>query len=249
MKKRTIYIIVLIINTVILSSCNKTESSIEKLSLELINKYSIDVEEPSGLDLANDNESLWTVSDKHSKIYQLDLTGKILREISISGTNLEGITIDTTGGTMWVVQESLSELLQIDTLGNELHRIYVAGAGNGSGGLEGITINTSKNHLLLLKEKDPSVLIELNTNFEPVLFKHLYIASDYSGMDYNEIENELWVVSDQDKKVYQCDIHGSVINSYSIDVDKAEGIAFDCENNLIYIVSDSEESLYIFRLN
>jgi len=230
-------------------NCNNAESSIEKLSLELINKYSIDVVEPSGLDLSKNNESLWAVSDKHSKIYQLDLMGRILQEIDIPGNDFEGITLDINGHSLWLAQESLSELLRIDTLGNELQRIYVAGASNGSGGLEGITINTSKNHILLLKEKDPSVLIELNTTFEPVLFKHLYNASDYSGMDYNEINNELWIVSDQDKKVYQCDIRGNMINSYSINIAKAEGIAFDRENNLIYIVSDSEESLYIFKLN
>ena len=200
--------------TIAIFSCNKAELSVEKLSLELLNIYSINVEEPSGLDLAIDNESLCTVSDKYSKIYQLDLMGQILQEIDIPGNNFEGITVDFNGHSLWMVQESLSELLQVDILGNELQRIYVAGAISGSGGLEGITINTSKNHLLLLKEKDPSVLIELNTIFEPVLFKHLYTASDYSGMDYNEIDNELWVVSDQDKKVYQCDIRGTMINSY-----------------------------------
>ena len=247
MKRQIIYIIIPIIIAT-LNNCSKTESSIERSSLELINKYSINVEEPSGLDLALDNNSLWTVSDKYAKIYQLDVMGQILQEIDIPGNNFEGITVDFNGHSLWMVQESLSELLQVDILGNELQRIYVAGAISGSGGLEGITINTSINHLLLLKEKDPSVLIELNTIFEPVLFKHLYTASDYSGMDYNEIDNELWIVSDQDKKIYRCNIYGTVINSYSIDVVKAEGIAFDSDNNLIYIVSDSEESLYIFKL-
>lgn len=251
MKKQIIYTIVLITIYAGLMGCenSRIETLIKNPSLKLINKYYIDVEEPSGLDLAIDNMSLWTVSDKHNKIYQLDLTGKILKEISIPGTNLEGITSDSNGETLWVVQESLGELLQVDTTGNEIQRISVAGVKDNSGGLEGITFNSKNNHLFLLKEKDPSVLIELNTNFEPVLFKHLYTASDYSGMDYNEIENELWIVSDQDKKVYRCDIRGNVLISYSINIDKAEGIAFDRENNLIYIVSDSEESLYIFRLN
>ena len=74
--------------TTAIFSCNKVELSIEKLSLELLNIYSINVEEPSGLDLAIDNGSLWTVSDKYSKIYQLDLMGQILQEIDIPGNNL-----------------------------------------------------------------------------------------------------------------------------------------------------------------
>jgi uncharacterized protein YjiK len=68
-------------------------------------------------------------------------------------------------------------------------------------------------------------------------------------MDYNEVEDELWIVSDQEKKVYRCDLSGNVLMSFLINVDKAEGIAIDSENNLIYIVSDSADMLYIYRLN
>lgn len=218
-------------------------------SLELINSYSIDVDEPSGLDLALDNMSLWTVSDKRSKIYQVDLTGQILQEISIPGIDLEGITLDVNGNSFWVVQESLGEILQVDTLGNELQRVTIPAVRDGSGGLEGITINSINNHLFLLKEKDPSVLIELDTNFKITLFKRISTAQDYSGMDYNELENEFWIVSDQDKMVYRYDLNGTVLNSYPINVEKAEGIAFDSANNLVYIVSDSADSLYVYRLN
>jgi uncharacterized protein YjiK len=49
--------------------------------------------------------------------------------------------------------------------------------------------------------------------------------------------------------MYRCNIGRMVLNSHLIDVNKAEGIAFDSKNDLIYIVSDLKESLYIFRLN
>ena len=230
-------------------SCKKIIILDEEPRIELINAFSIDVEEPSGLDLSLDNMSLWTVSDKRNKMYQLDLTGHILNEISTLGIDLEGITIDSNGETLWLVQESLGELLQVDILGNELQRIYIAGTRSGAGGLEGITMNSTNNHLFLLKERDPSVLIELNTEFEAVLFKRITTALDYSGMDYSEVENELWIVSDEDKKVYRYDLSGSVLDSYPINVNKAEGIAFDSANNLIYIVSDSADSLFVYRLN
>ncbi len=230
-------------------NCKNIVSLEEEPRLELIDTYSIDVDEPSGLDLALDNMSLWTVSDKRSKMYQLNLTGQILQEISISGTDLEGITLDTSGETLWVVQESLGEVLQIDTLGNEIQRITISAVRDGAGGLEGITINSINNHLFLLKEKDPSVLIELDNEFETILFKRISTAQDYSGMDYDEIENELWIVSDQNRKVYRYDLSGNVLKSYPINVDKAEGIAVDSENNLIYIVSDSADSLYVYWLN
>lgn len=230
--------------------CKNNDPVVEDQLLELINEYSINIEGPSGLALANDNTSLWVVSDKHSKIYQLDLTGQTLQEIAIPGIDLdlEGITAGLSGHSFWVVQESLGELLKVDTLGNEIQRIDIAGARNGSGGLEGITINSINNHIFLIKEKDPSILIELNTDFETILFRHLSTATDYSGIDYDEFNNELWIVSDQEKTIYRCELNGATLNSYPIPVNKAEGIAFDGGNNLIYIVSDSAESLYIFRL-
>ena len=249
MQKKTFIGIIILSIVVGINGCKNNDPILETPLFELINKYSIDVDEPSGLDFALDNMSLWTVSDKRSKIYKIDLTGKILKEISIPGTNLEGITIDLNGETLWVVQETLGEILQVDTLGTEIQRIIIPAVRDGSGGLEGITLNSTNNHLFLLKEKDPSVLIELDTEFETILFKRISTAQDYSGMDYNEIENELWLVSDQNKKVYRYDLNGTVLDSYPINVDKAEGIAFDNANNLIYLVSDSSDSLFVYRLN
>lgn len=249
MKHRIIYTLVLIAIIAGLFSCTKTDSSIEKPILELVNKYAVDVEELSGLDLALDKKSLWTVSDKYDKIYQLDLTGQILKEISISGNGFEGITLDLFGQSFWIAQESRGELIQIDTLGNEIQTHAISNVRSTSGGLEGITINSTNNHLFLLKEKDPSVLLELNVNLETMIFKRIYFAQDFSGMDYTELEDELWIVSDQEKKVYRCDLNGNVLMSFPINVDKAEGIAIDGENNLIYIVSDSDDILYIYRLN
>jgi uncharacterized protein YjiK len=248
MQKKIIFILICFIFMGLIS-CKKIEPEAEYPILELINSYSIDVEEPSGLDMSLDNLSLWTVSDKRSKMYQLDLTGKVLQKISIPGVDLEGITIDLNGETLWLAQESLGEILQVDTLGNELQRIIIPAVRDGSGGLEGITINTFNNHLFLLKEKDPSVLLELNTAFETILFKRISTAQDYSGMDYNEIDNELWIVSDQEEVVYRYDLSGMLLESYPINVNKAEGIAFDNINKLIYIVSDAADSLFIYRYN
>ena len=248
-KHRIIYTLVHITIIAVLFSCNKTESSIEKPILELVNKYAIDIDEPSGLDLSLDNMSLWTVCDKYGKIHQLDLTGQILKEISIPGNGFEGITLDLDGQSFWIAQESQGELLQIDTLGNEIQTFAITNVRSASGGLEGITINSTNNHLFLLKEKDPGVLIELNVDLETMMFKRIYFAQDFSGMDYAELTDELWIVSDQEKKVYRCDLNGNVLMSFPINVDKAEGIAVDSENNLIYIVSDSADILYIYRLN
>ena len=231
-----------------LGSCDKSEPTKETPILELVHSYAIDVEEPSGLDLSDNNTKLWTVGDSRSKMYQLDLTGNILKEISVPGSNLEGITYDFNDNTLWVVLESAGEILQLDTLGNELQRLSIAGVRDG-GGLEGITINQNDDHIFLLKEKNPSVLLELDTAFEVVQYKRISTAQDYSGMDYDSIRDELWMVSDQNKEVLRYDLAGKILESYPIQVKKAEGITINREQNILYIVSDSADSLYIYQFN
>jgi len=240
--------LLLIVISIFLWNCKKEEPIEEILPVELINKYSINVEEPSGLDLGQNNNTLWTVSDRKSKMYELDLGGNILQEINIPATDLEGITIDNSDNSIWVVLEGQGEVLKIDKFGNELKRSTIPGVRDG-GGLEGITINPANNHLFLIKEKDPSVILELNTNLETILYKRISSANDYSGIDYSLNENLLWLVSDQNKEILKYDLTGTLLETYSINVEKAEGITVDNENNLIYIVSDSADSLYVYKYN
>lgn len=215
--------------------------------LELITSVNIQVDEPSGLCFSIDKKFLWTVSDQTGKVYKIDFYGNVIKSISYTGNDLEGIAFDPSDSTIWVAEEYLSQIVQLDTLGNELNRVTVTGAA-GNSGLEGITINTSTNHFFLLKEQDPGVLIELDQNFNLLRYKRIYFAFDFSGIFYESQNQHLWIVSDQNEKVYKCALSGSVLTEFPIVVTKAEGIAVDIENNLVYIVSDSYEKLYKFSI-
>jgi uncharacterized protein YjiK len=219
----------------------------EKPKLELISTVNIQVNEPSGLCFSIDKKFLWTVSDQTRKVYKIDFNGTVLETLVYTGSDLEGIAVDPSDSTIWVAEEYLSQIVQLDTLGNELNRITVTGAA-GNSGLEGITINTSTNHFFLLKEQDPGVLIELDENFNLLQYKRINFAFDYSGIFYESQNQHLWIVSDQNEKVFKCDINGTVLIEFPIDVDKPEGIAVDIANNLIYIVSDSYEQLYKYSI-
>jgi len=215
--------------------------------LNLISTVNIQVDEPSGLCFSLDKSYLWTVSDHTRKVYKIDYNGNVVETLSYTGNDLEGIAIDPSDTTIWVAEEYLSQIVQLDTLGNELNRVTVTGAA-GNSGLEGITINTSNQHFFLLKEQDPGVLIELDEIFNLIQYNRINFAFDYSGIFYESQNQHLWIISDQNATVYQCNIDGSVLTEFPIDVDKAEGIAVDIENNLVYIVSDSHEKLYKYSI-
>jgi len=215
--------------------------------LELVSEVNIQVDEPSGLCFSSDKGSLWTVSDQTRKVYRVDFAGNVLETLAYTGNDLEGIAVDPDDGTLWVAEEYLSQIVQLDALGNELQRVDVTGAAGGSG-LEGITISSADGHFFLLKEQDPGVLIELDPEFNLLSYKRINFAYDFSGIYYESSQQNLWIVSDQNETVYKCDLTGSVLTEYPIEVDKAEGIAVDFENSRVYIVSDSYEKLYLFSI-
>ncbi|MEN8193844.1 MAG: SdiA-regulated domain-containing protein [Bacteroidota bacterium] len=246
------FIFFFIISLIAFSCTEKSPTDIDppeqtEPKLELISSFNLQVDEPSGLCFSLDMESLWTVSDNTRKVYKIDLTGKTQKTLSYTGNDLEGVAINPKDSTIWVAEENLSQIVQLDTLGNELNRITVTGAGGGSG-LEGITINSANNHFILLKEKNPGVLIELDEEFNLLEYKRISFANDYSGIFYESQNQHLWIVSDQNEKVYKCDMEGVVLIEYPIDVDKAEGIAVDINNDLVYVVSDDTEKLYVFEI-
>ncbi len=215
--------------------------------LELISQVRIQVDEPSGLCFSLDKKSLWTVSDQTRKVYRTDLDGTVLQTLSYTGNDLEGIAVDSADSTIWVAEEYLSQIVQLDALGNELNRVTVTGAA-GDSGLEGVTIDSSNRHFFLLKEQDPGVLIELDETFELLRYQRIAFAFDYSGIFYEQQNRHLWIVSDQEKTVYKCDMNAQVLAEYPVEVPKAEGIAVDIENSLVYLVSDSHEQLYVFSI-
>jgi len=216
--------------------------------LKLVSTVNIQVDEPSGLCFSIDKSFLWTVSDHTRKVYKVDYDGNVIETLSYIGNDLEGIAVDPSDSTIWVAEEYLSQIVQLDTLGNELNRVTITGAA-GNSGLEGITLNTSTNHFFLLKEKNPGVLIELDQNFNLLQYKRINFAFDYSGIFFESQNEQLWIVSDQNEKVYKCDLAGSVLTEYSIEVPQPEGIAVDIGNSLVYIVSDSHEKLYKFSIS
>ena len=93
MQRVSIIVIVLLL----VVSCQKNETSVPVIetpmgTLELIDSYSLDVPEPSGLSFGPDKKTLLTVSDHTNHIYELDLQGKVLRIFEYTGKDLEGVT-------------------------------------------------------------------------------------------------------------------------------------------------------------
>ncbi len=229
----------------ILSCSDDTVNSTPGNSLELVSSYKIDVVEPSGLAVSNSGNVLYTVSDHTAQVYKLSTSGNVIQTFNYVGNDLEGVST-FTGNKLLLAEERTKEIVLFDTTTGSYskHRINYENDDENSG-IEGVTYNSNDGSIFILNEKKPGKLIRLRTDFSQMAEYELDFASDYSGIFYEKSSNSLWIISDQNKTINKCSLKGKVIETYSIDVDQAEGIAIASDK--IYVVSDAEEKLFVFK--
>ncbi len=249
MKSYQIYIGLLIMFlSIFFIFCEKNKDETNTKSLELKNSYNLDVLEPSGLSFSSGNAALYTVSDNTNNVYEITFQGTLLSTINCDADDLEGVTYDAENKNIWVVEERNRKLLKLDLQGNILKEITLNISGNDENkGLEGLTFNSTNKHFYCLNEANPGLLIELDENQQKINEYNLNFAEDYSGIFYDKKTDKIWIVSDKSSTINRCDLEGNKIETYNLGIDKAEGVVVDSDNNKIYVVSDSEEKLYVFE--
>ena len=216
--------------------------------LELISIFNLDIPEPSGLTVSKDEDQLYIVSDDTGNIYQTTLNGAVITEIPLGLKDLEGITFNSELDQFYVVSEKLRKVYTLDLIGNEIGSFKISGKQKEkNSGLEGICYREDNQHLYLVNEKHPKRVLEIDLENNRIESYKISFAKDISGIDFDPNSKTFWIVSDESRKVYQTNEYFEIIQSYSIPVKKAEGIAIS-KKGLIYIVSDAMETLSVFKL-
>ncbi len=227
------------------SDDNGGGDDIIKDKLELIFSNRINVKEPSGLAINKSESILYTVSDHTAQVYMLSTTGNVIQTLNYKGNDLEGVST-FKANKLLLAEERTKEIVEFDmtTGAYTKHRIDYNNNDENSG-IEGVAYAENINAIFILNEKNPGKLIRLRSDFSVSTEYDLKFASDYSGIYYDNGMKELWIVSDESKTINKCTLTGDLIDSYSIGVLQAEGIAI--AKDKIYVVSDAEEELYIFK--
>ncbi len=219
--------------------------TITNTQLELEAEYDIDVIEPSGLAINSSKNVLYTVSDHTNKVYKLSMKGKVLQSFNYEGNDLEGVSMYKEGKLL-LADERLKNIVELEmsTGGTKTHHINYDNE-QSNAGIEGVTYNSKTKTIYIVNEKNPDKLFHLNDNFKVINNYDLDFANDYSGLFYEASTEVLWILSDESQSIYKCDIKGKMLSSYVITIHKPEGIAVT--DNKIYIVSDSQEQLYVYK--
>lgn len=205
--------------------------------------------------------------------------------IFIGLDDLEGIALRGDDSELLVVQERSNSVVVVDLNSrSERYRRSLSAMTNydtiahlfpdppDNNGLEGITVNTSKKHVVVVKERQPGLLIELDSTLTTILSTRMLQASqgfmhpelkaeklDFSGLSYDSSSDTLWIVSDKGRCLFQYDWAGdTVLQRLDLTIStedkpqrirKPEGVAFDPGRKRIYVVSDRDADLYVFKLH
>ena len=240
------------IGVIALVACTTEQTAIEpyidnskadgSAKLTFVERNRVDVEEPS--DLVAVDGKLYTVSDRHSKIYKITPDGDARTELDIAAQDLEALAFDHERGEFMIGDESSGKIWYIDATGSRYDSIELD-AGDGNSGIEGLVVKPN-GHTFVAKEKDPARIFELDADGDP-LYEMTADFEDISAISFNARDNRIYVLSDQEQSLFRLDNNWNVDRAWRLPMDQPEGVAFDRE--FVYIVSDSESRLYTFELD
>jgi uncharacterized protein YjiK len=251
MKKNTQLLLILFSISLLVITCSDSEK--KKLEdktdprLELVGAYKLNIREPSGLTLSSDGEYLWTVSDESNRLYKITRQGEVIDSFHVSGFDLEGIDAMDDDNLLIVTERDRGVLMYSPDFQLK-KRVLLHISDEENSGIEGIVHNPKNGTTYIINEKKPGLLVEINDQFNIIKRTELKFAKDYSGLEIDTAKNRLWIISDENQLLVNCDMEGNPVDSYKVDIPQIEGIAIDFEDKLIYIVSDNTEYLYVFRL-
>ncbi|GJQ63967.1 MAG: hypothetical protein SCALA702_30200 [Melioribacteraceae bacterium] len=240
-----IYTIILL--ALLTVSCYSGNEKKSNAPLELIARFNIDVPEPSGLTLDYDG-TLWCVSDKNGHVYHLDTTGAVLDKFDLNLKDLEGITV-IDSFRLAVVSESKNLLAFINRNGDILAEEKIKYKNKSNSGFEGITYSIKEGLIFILNEKKPGALLGINENFVLTEEVELGFLKDYSGIYYSDLKKEFWILSHESKTLLLLNRDYEKLREFKFNTPQMEGIAVDFTNSRLYIVSDPEEKLFVYKIN
>jgi uncharacterized protein YjiK len=202
------------------------------------------IPEPSDICYHADTNTFYVVSDD-GMLFETDQEGKIIRSIVENDADFEAVFTDQTN--VYAVNERHRKIEVYNSISLQKNKTITVPFGGGRNrAYEALTFNKSKNSFILVVEKDPITLFELDANF--VITNQIdlsKIARDIAAASY--YNNFLWLLSDEDRTVFKLNPNSyEVIGKWELPVINPEGLAFDKNGDLL-ITCDDMQRIYYFN--
>lgn len=239
-----------------------------------LGRYRVDIEgmpveglddDLSALTYNSDRDTLFTVINGTPLVVEIDLDGRVLRQIPIAGAeDMEGIT--HVDGDRYVIAEERSQRLLLVDIPDGVEAIDVSNApslqvaldAGGNKGFEGVSWDAYGQRLLVVKERDPMRLLAIEGFVEGTTeagrisvsevrseMASLFMT-DLSSLTQHDRSGHLLLLSDESHMLVEYDAQNQPVSlmglwrdmsGLSRTVPQAEGVAVDRQGR-IYIVSE-----------
>lgn len=202
------------------------------------------VSEPSDICYNANSDTFFVVSDD-GILFETDQDGKIIRNVVENDADFEAVFSDETN--VYAVNERHRKVEVFNRISLKKSKTITVPFGGGRNrGYEALTFNKSKNSFILIVEKDPITLFELDAHFAITNQIDLSkIARDIAAASY--FNNFLWLLSDEDSTVFKLNPNTyEVLGKWKLHVINPEGLAFDKNGNLL-ITCDDMQRIYYFN--
>lgn len=202
------------------------------------------IPEPSDICFDTRSNHFFIVSD-NGILFETDNDGKILRRKAESNCDYEAVCLGEN--VVYAVDETHRNIHVYDSEKLECSKIInVPYQGGRNSGYEAIAYNPIKQTLLLITEKNPVTLFELDSHYAITNQKDLSgLARDISAATFHS--GFLWLLSDEDRTVFKLDPQTyQRMGQWELPLINPEGLAFDADGNLI-ISCDDMQRIYYFN--
>ena len=207
----------------------------------------------SGLTWNPETGTLFAVTNRPERLYELSLQGKVLRSVTLRGfKDTEGIS--HIAGTLFaLVEERKSVLCIFDITGDataieheDALRLNLGKSGEKNKGFEGVSYDPVTRTLSTMREGKPFVrlAIPLDEQFRPgaVLSKPLpeLCVKDVASLVHDP-DGSLWILSEASAQIVHLDQDGSELRRFDLPIDKKtfqpEGIT-RTPDGLMFVVGE-----------
>ena len=206
--------------------------------------FATQVPEPSDICYSAASDTYFVVSDD-GILFETNPAGEILRKIAEANCDYEAVYADDN--FVYAVDETHRAIHCYERTTLKCNRIVnVPYQGGRNAGYEAFTFNKANGTFILLTEKNPITLIELDLNFNIKNQMDLSgIARDISAASF--YDGFLWLLSDEDRTVFKLNpLSYEVIGKWQLPVINPEGFAFDKIGNLV-VTCDDMQRIYFFN--
>lgn len=218
-------------------------------------KYSVKLNELSGLCLSADEDFLWSVGDG-GELAKVSFTGEVLEQRGISG-DTEAISLNYDTGDLLIGLEpnGVGRISGPDHKGKLESLFKIAAAKNyGNAGLEGLTYY--KDGLVYAGTQTNSDLFLCNLATGEVLWqKHLReifpAITEIADLFYDKLTDWLWIIDSESRKVFALTGDAEfLMGAYSVrGIENPESVCVDHIRQCIWVGDDYGSTSYIYRFD